>query len=57
MQGYMTVKDLAKMLLKKESTITRWCRMKYKKIPYYYIGGAYLFKYGEIEEWMKQFKG
>jgi len=54
MQGYMTVKDLAKMLSKKESTIRRWCRIRLDKMPFYYVGGSYLFKYVEIEEWLKK---
>ena len=52
MQGYMNVKDLAKMLSKKEATITRWCRLR--MIPCYLIGGSYLFKYDKIEEWLEK---
>ena len=55
MQGYMNVRDLAKMLLVKEATITAWCRAEHKDIPVYLIGGQYLFDYLEIKEWMRQF--
>lgn len=51
---FLTVKEVASLLIVKPSTIYLWAEQK--RIPHYKINGVLRFEESEILEWIKSFR-
>ncbi|MEE8186795.1 MAG: helix-turn-helix domain-containing protein [Nitrososphaerales archaeon] len=49
-EEFLTVREVATLLRKKERTIREWCYSR--RVPHYKLGKTLLFRYEEILEWV-----
>jgi excisionase family DNA binding protein len=50
----MNTKELAEHLGKSERTLANWVK---KGMPHFFVGNDRRYRRGEVEEWLKTFKG